>query len=175
MDSQGANGTPTKKKPVAGHVLEVAHSLANDGIRAASMQVRRLGEQQPEDGQWCFRLQADLQFLLVALQQVREAAVLAQTASASPDLQRALSAFDAATPTLRIMRNVAIHTGDYVGGKGRNRSVDPSAVFCWQIDESRPGGLVWHWCGQVLDTALYFAAGEKLYCAIRTVARPSGS
>ena len=99
--------------------LERARSLANELVYTVALQCRRLKTAEPEDDEFVFRVWADWQFLIVALSRLRHVGVLAKRVEEVADeIQRALIAFDAALPSLQLMRNVGEHLDKYAIDQG---------------------------------------------------------
>ncbi len=105
---------PNPAEPNVAVILERAHRLANDAVRAVALQHRRLHGREPEDDSFVFRWWADLQFLIIALRRLRR---VAQVAGEAPHVAgtvaTALREFDKAVPDLARMRNVGEHLDSY--------------------------------------------------------------
>jgi hypothetical protein len=136
----------------------MAHSAANDAVRAVAMQHYRVLADLHEDGAFFgakgFRQEVDLNFMLVALRRLRRAAILAaQVEGCQLSLLQPVRQFDEALPGLATMRNVGEHIDDYIMGsnKRRHRDVGPGSggVRVWRPSES--GGYVFAWVGQEID------------------------
>lgn len=155
----------------------MAHSVANDAVRAVAMQRHRVLADLPEDetffGAKGFRQEVDLNFMLVALRRLRRAATLAaQVEGCKQFLRKPIQQFDAALPGLATMRNVGEHIDEYIAGSPRRRhDVEPPAVGIriWRPTES--GGYVFEWVGQEFEIDAALTAAETLYTAIRTAMR----
>jgi hypothetical protein len=176
---------PTPSSP--GHQLELAHSLANDAIRAVAMQHHRINEELPEDERFFagqgFRQEADLRFMLVALRWLREASRAAAAITNDPRLADALHASDASLPPAKDMRDVSEHVADYIRGRGTLQDQRPQArakrvargaegrgqgdhgLRLWRGEDD--ASLTFAWVGMEINTGRALAAAETLYAALR--------
>jgi hypothetical protein len=156
------------------HNLEMAHSIANDAVRAVAMQHYRVGQPLPEDERFFarkgFRQETDVRFLIVALRWLREGCRLAADVTRDRDLHRALSEFDAALPDTKDMRDVGEHVAEYFKGRGwlqqpQVRATDASrgaerrgehrslAVRIWRSQDDASTTFTWAGMETNLDTA----------------------
>lgn len=176
---------PTPSSP--GHQLELAHSLANDAIRAVAMQHHRISQELPEDERFFtdqgFRQEADLRFLLIALRWLREACRAAAAITNDPRLADALNAFDASLPHAKDMRDVSEHVADYIRGRGALQDQRPQArakrvargaegrgqgdhgLRLWRGEDD--GTRAFTWVDMEIDTGQALTAAETLYAALR--------
>lgn len=145
--------------------------MANDAIHGVALQCRRLGSTEPEDDTFVMRWWTDLQFMIVALRRLRRAAELAaRSTSAAHDVRAALTAFDAALPSLKTMRNVGEHIDSYALDSPRRhgKSIDRR-----QLEVGEWDGTTFRWLRQrdgryhELNTSVALAAAERLYDAVR--------
>jgi hypothetical protein len=115
---------PTKRE-----TLERAVDLADEALRAVLLQVRRYGQDEPEDDEWLFRRLTDFHFLVNALWSLRLAAFVARSASVATDtVSAAIKAFDDRVPALAPMRHVGQHLDDYaVDHSNRRRQTEPGS------------------------------------------------
>lgn len=154
---------------------------------AAKLQRRRLQSAEPADEAFMLRYWADLQFLVVSLSRFRHAAALIeQSKYATADIVSALAAFDAATPSLRTMRNIGEHAHDYaVNSASRHDPTIDSA----QLEVGSWDGRMYGWLkradGQFhtldvdaalsaakrVDEALHIANALRPHCVDATRAR----
>lgn len=143
-------------------ILERAKSFGNQACFTVALQCRRAQGVEPEDRVFLTRVEADLRFMLIALRQLRRAAELAaQVAGISPELQKAMDAFDARLPALRRMRNVEQHMDEYVLGKGRDKSVVRGALQVNTWD-----GVVFRWLGEQLNVEEAEQAAVDLFVTL---------
>ncbi len=151
--------------------LERCCRLVNIELHAVALQRRRLRSSEPEDEDFIMRWWTDLGFLIVALLRLRRAAgVVLGTTYASDELRSALATFDAATPSLRLMRNIAEHADDYAvdSPKRHVKTIDRRQLEVGQWD-----GTTFHWLQETdgtphqlnIDVAL--AAAEDLFRVMR--------
>jgi len=150
----------------------MAHSVANDAIRAVAMQRSRVLANLPEDetffGARGFRQEIDLNFMLVALRRLRRAATLAaRIEGCQESLRESIRQFDEALPGLATMRNVGEHIDEYILGQAnrRHRDVYPSSVGV-RLWFTSSGALVFDWVGQQIDIDKALKAAEHLYSDI---------
>lgn len=170
-----------------GHQLELAHSLANDAIRAVAMQHHRISQELPDDERFFagqgFRQEADLRFLLVALRWLREACRAAAAITGDPRLAGALNAFDASLPPAKDMRDVSEHVADYIRGRGALQDQRPQAqakrvargaegrgqgdhgLRLWRGEDD--GSLTFAWANMEINTGHALTVAEALYAALR--------
>lgn len=157
-------------------LLERAQRLANDAIHAVALQRRRIGSTEPEDDTFVMRWWADLQFMIVALRRLRRAAELAsRNTTAGPEVRAALTAFDAALPSIKTMRNVGEHIDSYALDSPRRHD---KAIDRRQLEVGEWDGTTFRWLRQrdgrchKLNTTEALAAAERLYDALRRAALP---
>lgn len=102
--------------------LEMAHSAANDAMRAVALQRRRSARESEEDDVFfadtSFRREVDVYFLLSALRWLDESCKLAGNLTKDPALLRALEEYERLLPQARDMRDVHEHVADYIRGDG---------------------------------------------------------
>lgn len=128
-----------------------------------ALQCRRLRSSEPEDVTFTFRYWADLQFLIVSLQRLRHAAVLAAEPSGRRStVDAAVQAFDDAVPDLTKTRNVGEHIDEYVLGQGHQTDVSRG-----QLQVGTWDGTTFEWLGVGLNIEVALAAAEQLFEAIR--------
>jgi hypothetical protein len=155
--------------------LERCCRLVNIELQAVALQRRRLRSVEPEDEEFVMRWWADLGFLMVALLRLRQAArLLLRTTYASDELRSALKAFDAATPSLRLMRNVGEHADSYAidHPKRHVKTIDRR-----QLEVGEWDGTIFRWLHEAdgtrhqlnVDQAL--AAAEDLWTVLRETKR----
>lgn len=146
-------------------ILERAKSLCNRSMFTIELQHRRLRTKEPEDKDFIFRFQADLEFLMVALRRLRRSADLAVRVALDDDaLRSAISDFDSALPDLVKMRNVSEHFDDYALDKPRSRHRD---VRRTQLQVSSWDGTKYEWLDGSLDIDAALAAAEQLFWAVK--------
>jgi hypothetical protein len=147
--------------------LERCCRLVDIELRAVALQRRRLRSSEPEDTDFVMRWWTDRGFLIVALLRLRRAAGVALgTSYASPAVRSALAAFDTATPSLRLMRDIGEHTDAYATDTP-NRHV--KTIDRRQLEVGQWDGTVFRWLQKPdgtphqlsIDTAL--AAAEDLF------------
>jgi hypothetical protein len=123
--------------------LERCCRLVNIELHAVALQRRRLRSVEPEDDQFIMRWWTDLGFLMVALLRLRRAAsLLLGTTYASDELRSALNAFDAATPSLRLMRNVGEHANSYAIDHPKRHA---KAIDRRQLEVGEWDGRIFRW------------------------------
>jgi hypothetical protein len=171
-----------------GHQLEMAHSAANDAVRAVAMQHGRIASALPEDEKFFahrgFRQEVDLRFLVLALRWLREACGLAAGITQDRGLIGALHQFDSALPAAQDMRDVGEHLRDYLRGRGdlqrpevrearaaRGRNPDVGrqealGVRIWEASDDG-SGTRFEWAGIEIDVDRALRASEGLYASLR--------
>jgi hypothetical protein len=112
-------------KPSPAAIIERAYSLANEAMFTIAMQRRRLRSVEPEDGKFVFRWWADLQFMILALNRLRLAALVAGKAR-GVKIGAALKNYDAALPLLKSMRDVGEHIDVYAVDSSKRFNKDIS-------------------------------------------------
>jgi len=173
------SSSPTEgSRPSPGHLLEMAHSVANDAIRTVAMQCSRVLANLPDDetffGARGFRKEIALNFMLVALRRLRRAATLvAGVEGCQESLRKSIQQFDEALPSLPTMRNVGEHIDEYIlgGAKRRHRDVYASSVGVRLWFTCETGALVFDWVGQQINIDEALGAAEDLYSAILDTVR----
>jgi hypothetical protein len=160
--------------------LERCCRLVNVELHAVVLQRRRLRSSEPEDEDFIMRWWTDLGFLIVALLRLRRAAgIVLGTTYASDELRSALATFDAAIPSLRLMRNIAEHADDYAldSPKRHVKTIDRRQLEVGQWD-----GTTFYWLQETdgtphqLNVDLALAAAEDVFrvlCGMRTQAAES--
>jgi hypothetical protein len=154
-------------RPSSEEILDRARSFANEAVFTIALQRRRILSSEPEDETFVMRRWADVQFLLIALRRVRRAGELAkQVKAVRPEVEAAICAFDAAVPSLAVMRNVGEHIEDYATDSGRDRSISRSqlSVGRWNSDS-------FEWLGHTIDFEEGQKAAENLSDVIRQAHR----
>ncbi|MFI5300451.1 MAG: hypothetical protein ACHREM_20380 [Polyangiales bacterium] len=151
---------PAHPPPTDEEVLDRAASLINEAVYTVALQRRRLGSSEPEDENFVMRPWADMQFLIIALRRVRRAAELAKrVGEVRAEIEQAIVAFDAAVPSLPLMRNVGEHIDAYSADAPQRHVTSVSrseiAVGSWSPDE-------FNWLGHRLDIAAGMLAAEAL-------------
>jgi len=145
--------------------LERCCRLVNIELHAVALQHRRLCSVEPEDKQFVMQWWTDLGFLMVALLRLRRAAgVLLETTYTSDETRSALAAFDAATPSLRLMRNVGEHA-DIYAIDSPNRHV--KTIDRRQLEVGEWDGTTFRWLREQLNIDIALAAAEELYGVLR--------
>jgi hypothetical protein len=135
------------------------------------MQHYRVTTELPEDERFFagagFRMEVDLQLLLVLLVRLQRATELVARLLDDDDLRLAIGEFDARLP-LKRMRNVGEHVDDYIDGRGRARPPVPSTSLGtrWWDQESEEG-LTFTWAGMSIGLDEAKSSAEDLYGALR--------
>jgi hypothetical protein len=157
--------------------LERCCRLVNIELHAVALQRRRLRSSEPEDEDFIMRWWTDLGFLIVALLRLRRAAgVVLGTTYVSDELRSALATFDAATPSLHLMRNIAEHADDYAVDhpKRHVKTIDRR-----QLEVGDWDGTTFRWLHHQLNIDVALAAAEDLFRVLRgtltRAARPNGA
>jgi len=170
-----------------GHQLEMAHSAANDAVRAVAMQHARISDALPEDEKFFadrgFRKEVDLRFLVLALRWLREACSIAAGITQDRVLMAALDRFDSAVPGCKDMRDVGEHLRDYLRGRGKlqrpevrqaraSRGGNPDVgrqealgVRVWEA-ATGCGGTRFTWAGMDIDVDQALTTAEALYASL---------
>lgn len=157
----------SERQPTGPEILERASSLANEAMHAVALQRRRVRSQEPEDETFLLRTWVDLQFLIVALRRLRQAAVLAQRVPSVADrVSAALKKFDDTLPGLRTMRNVGEHIEDYAMDAGRERHIHRKLLQVGGWD-----GTTYQWLDLELNVDTAHDAAAGLYMAVRDSAK----
>lgn len=154
-------------------VLDRAVRLGSNSLWGIKVQLRRIRGSEPEDVEWLMRAWTDIQFLVVALWQMRQSGVLALSAGAEAErLQGSLASFDAQLPDLKRMRDVAQHLDEYsVDGPGR-RHVRPGRtdkVGRRMLEVGRWTPSEFHWLDGSIDFEIADQASQELYAAVREI------
>ena len=124
------------QRPADGATYERARRRANFLMWTVALQRRRLKTNEPEDDEFIFRRWADRDFLVVALTRLRRAAILAAKVPAlTGAMQKALTNFDAALPTLKKVRDVSEHFDDYAMDRGHDRRISRMSLESDVIDD----------------------------------------
>jgi hypothetical protein len=119
MDANQGGVSPSPEE-----ILTRALTFALEGLRAAEVQLQRAREDAPSGPGGAFLWWIDLQFFIVALRRLRQAAELALRAPGQrPAIEQAIEAFDEALPDLPLFRHVGEHIDEYAVGKGRDSSI----------------------------------------------------
>jgi hypothetical protein len=152
-------------RPSDAVILERARSFCNEALFTIALQCRRLRSIEPEDSEFIFRWNADLQFLIVALRRLRRGIELgAQVPHAAASLTAALAAFDHRLPGLVKMRNVGEHINHYLLGEGRAKNVPRGELQVSQWD-----GTIFSWLGVELNINDALSAAESLFEAVKRI------
>lgn len=105
---------PSTHTDSAAATLERCCRLVDIEFRAVALQRRRLQTTEPEDESFDLRWWIDLQFFILALSRLQRVARLVQgTHYESGQVRSALASLEAATPSLRTMRNIGEHADEY--------------------------------------------------------------
>ena len=149
--------SPSEEKEVSNY--EDARHLANLGLWAVDLQIKRLKRQEPEDNEFVLRRVSDFHFLVVALIRVRRSAELVNSIV---DLRSALERFDRDIPNLKKMRDILEHIDDYTKGRGRDTNVVVGGLFTYAFGDDV---ITWSEYRLNLDTAM--KACETLFSEIK--------
>ena len=148
--------------------MERLRSEATTWVNAVALQAGRIDRRhrkrylEPAEGE---ALEVDLHFFLVALVRLRRCVsrVGEHVSAMQPWLNRHLSSFDEAIPSLAKLRNVSEHIDEYNLDVGRDSAVSRRQVQNWYMDSTAGGGLIWGWLGERLDVEAANRAAITLY------------
>jgi hypothetical protein len=158
MANAATRPDPSEDRPSDATILHRALTFAFEGLQAADVQLERARQDAPDRPGGAFLWWIDLQFFIVAMRRLRRGAELAMEAEAERNAMRAaISAFDAAVPELRLLRDVGEHIDDYAVGKGFNPSVRWRSLQVGAWD-----GETLEWLDIKLNAESALAAGRKL-------------
>lgn len=108
----------------------------------------------------------DLHFLLVGLQRIRRAALIAAECASSPEeLHQAIADFDAVMPGLWKMRSVGEHFDSYERGNGFDKTVADDQLHVWSMSTAT-GTINWEWLGEKLTVPDAVRATKRLAMTI---------
>lgn len=168
------------------HELEMAHSTANDAMRAVAMQRQRIARDLREDDVFFagkgFRQEVDIYFLLLALRWLHESCSLAADLTEDPSLLTAIADFERTAPQARDMRDVREHVSDYIRGDGKlqGRKTTPDrrvhgetlGLRMWFGQDRR--SIFW-WAGKEIALDAVVPSAERLYASLREAMARCGS
>ena len=124
-------------------ILNRAMIRANRAMFTIQMQVRRIGDSEPEDVSFLGRQMADFEFLVVAASRLRRAGNLAKKAQeTSGKIANALAAFDNAIPELKKFRDIAEHIDEYSVDDGWDKSIERQYLENFAVTN---GGKTFTW------------------------------
>ncbi len=145
-------------------ILALARTFASEALRMVALQHRRI-RSEPEDEVFAFW--ADLQFFVVSLRRVRQAAELA--AGSRPAIRAAIDRFDSELPQLRRMRNVGEHIDEYALGRGNDKTVERRALLVGGFSDEGD----FRWLGSELNIERALKAAESLYYTVSDASKAS--
>jgi hypothetical protein len=141
--------------------LERAKRLANRQMFTIQLQIRRIRSKEPEDAVFIFRWWADLQFLIVALWRMRQAALIAKD---EPSVAKAIGSFDQGLPGLKVLRDVAEHIDAYALDSPKRHRKDKERrmleVGSWEDP-------TYQWMGETLNVEEALSHAGNLFVSIR--------
>jgi hypothetical protein len=146
-------------------ILALAKTFASEALRMAALQHRRIRAER-DDEVWAFW--ADLQFLVVSLQRLRQAAALGERSTRyRAEIEAAIAEFERELPQLRRMRNVGEHIDEYALGLGRDQTVERRALLVGGMSDDGD----FEWLGSEINVDRALEAAETLYLAISDASR----
>jgi hypothetical protein len=152
-------------------ILDRALAFALEGLQAAEVQLERARQEVSSGPGGAFLWWIDLQFFIVALRRLRQAAELALRVPVQrAAMQQAIKAFDEALPDLLLLRNVGEHIDEYAVGDGFDSSVK------WQqLQVGGWDGSTFEWLGTALNADRAIEAGKKLVGEIEWAGSNAGA
>ncbi|WP_421825910.1 hypothetical protein [Larkinella sp.] len=152
-------------KPTEISTLERAKRLCTTASFLVVLQYRRMRIEEPEDGNFMFRVLADFQFFITALMRLRKSAEIATKApSVKKVIRRAITDFENAVPNLTHMRDVLEHIDDYAQDNGKHTWIERQ-----QLEVAVWDGTTYDWLGIKFNIETASVAAEKLFLTIRDI------
>ena len=146
-------------------ILNRAMIRANRAMFTIQMQVRRIGDSEPEDVSFLGRQMADFEFLVVAASRLRRAGNLAKKAQeTSGKIANALAAFDNAIPELKKFRDIAEHIDEYSVDDGWDKSIERQHLENFAVTN---GGKTFTWLDCSINVDELADASLALYLSVK--------
>lgn len=155
----------TEPPPTPAATYERALSMAKDAAFAVRLQCQRLQGQDLTTMWW------DYQFLIIALNRLRQAVFLGQSVELISDqLAVSIDQFDSSLPMLKTMRNVGEHIEGYGLDKGHSKKkISRKSLQVGAFSNERL-----QWLGEVLETQTALSATRQLVDALRSAGKAFG-